>query len=94
MSTGVHVYPDPNGRHPKFQSAPDRHAVAVTPLDATTIPLTDSLYIGVSGDVVVTLESDALVTYKSVPVGRLHVACKKVMTATTATNILACYVNL
>lgn len=68
------------------------NAVAVTKSDATIIPTTRSLYIGVSGDVVVTMASGATpVTFKAAPVGVLPVQVTQVLAATAATDILALY---
>lgn len=67
-------------------------AVAVTKSDATIIPTTRSLYIGVSGDVVVTMAGGQTpITFKSAPVGILPVQVTQVLDATTATDILALY---
>lgn len=62
-------------------------AVAVTP-GTTNLGTTRALYIGVSGDVTVTMASGASVTFKAAPVGILPVQVTQV-TAATATNILA-----
>lgn len=68
------------------------HAVAVTKSDATVITTTRGLYIGVSGDVVVTMASGATpITFKAVPVGILSVQVTQVLDATAATDILALY---
>ena len=67
-------------------------AVVVTKSDATVIPATRALYIGVTGDVVVTMVSGATpITFKAVPVGTLSVQVTQVLAATTATDILALY---
>jgi hypothetical protein len=72
--------------------APSFNAVAVTESDVTVIPATRALYIGVSGDVVVTMQSGATpITFKSVPVGILNIAVTQVLAATTATDIVALY---
>lgn len=67
-------------------------AVAVTPNDTTVIPTTRALYIGVTGDVAVTMADGVAATFKAVPVGVLPVQVKIVAsTSTTATNIVALY---
>jgi hypothetical protein len=66
-------------------------AVAITPHDTNELSVIPrALWIGVSGDVKVTLRGDTTaVVFKSVPVGWLEVRPKLVWsTGTTATNIL------
>lgn len=66
--------------------------VSVTPSDATTIPVTRSLWIGVTGNVAVIDADGNTVTIPNVPVGVLPVQVQKVMsTNTTASSILAFY---
>lgn len=68
------------------------NAVAVVKSDATVIPATRALYVGVAGDVVVTMASGATpITFKAAPVGILPVQVTKVLAATAATDILALY---
>lgn len=70
---------------------------AITPSD--TLDLThpcQALYIGVAGNVTVTLAGDtgAGVLFKSVPVGILHVSAKRVWsTGTAATDIVGLATN-
>lgn len=67
-------------------------AVAVTKSDATVIPTTRALYIGTTGDVVVTMaHGETPITFKTVPVGVLPVQVTQVLDATTASNIVAMY---
>jgi hypothetical protein len=67
-------------------------AVAVVESDATLLPVTRALYIGVTGDVVVTMaDGQTPITFKSVAVGILPVQVTQVLVATTATDILALY---
>jgi hypothetical protein len=70
---------------------PYRGAVAVTKSDATIIPVTRGLYVGVAGDVVVRTVNGDTVTFKAAPVGVLAVAVDQVRAATAATDILALY---
>lgn len=71
--------------------APFTIAFAVTASDVTVFPYpTRALYVGGTGDIVVTMAGTAI-TFKSVPVGLLRIACTQVKAAggaTTATNIL------
>lgn len=68
------------------------NAVAVTKSDATIIPTTRALYVGVTGDVVVTMAAGTTpVTFKAVPVGVLPIQVTQVLNATAATDILALY---
>lgn len=68
-------------------------AVAVTPADGTTIPVTRALYIGTSGNLAVIMaEGTAAVTFTNVPAGIFPIQVQKVMsTNTTASNIVALY---
>lgn len=67
-------------------------AVAVTKSDATVLPTTRALYIGVTGDVVVTMANgNTPITFKAVPVGILPIQVTKVLAATAATDIVALY---
>lgn len=67
-------------------------AVAVTPADGTTIPVTRALYVGTSGNLAVVMaEGSSTVTFSNVPVGIFPIQVQKVMAATTAANIVALY---
>lgn len=72
-----------------------RVAVPVTPSDTVDLsPYAKYLYIGVSGDVVVVLAGDKGAsgtprTYKSHPIGYFPQQVRRVMLATTATDIVA-----
>jgi hypothetical protein len=70
-----------------------KHAVAVTPSDATIIPVTRSLYIGTGGNLVVRMaDSQADVTFTAVAAGIFPVQVDMVYsTNTTASNIVALY---
>lgn len=69
---------------------PYETAVAVTKSDSTVLPQTRGLYVGVSGDVAVTMHGGGTATFKAAPVGILQVAVTQVLsTGTTATDILA-----
>lgn len=72
---------------------PAVNAIAVTPLDATVLtPTVRALYVGGAGDVSVTMANGGLATFSAVPAGTiLPIRVTKVMTATTATLILALY---
>ena len=63
---------------------------AVTPHDTNELTkVSRALYIGVTGDLVVTMQDGTTLTFKAVPVGLLPIRVKIVKAATTATNILA-----
>ena len=67
-------------------------AVAVTKSDATIIPTTRGLYVGVAGDVVVTMAGGQTpITFKAAQVGVLPIQVTQVLAATAATDILALY---
>lgn len=68
------------------------NAVAITPSDATTIPTTRGIWVGVAGNIAVRMASGAAVTFSNVPVGILPVQVDMVKsTNTTATTMLALY---
>tara|TARA_Y100000004_G_scaffold184160_1_gene232826 strand:- start:1270 stop:1512 length:243 start_codon:yes stop_codon:yes gene_type:complete len=66
-------------------------AVAVTPHNTDALTPTSALYVGVGGDLTVTMaDSTTDVVFKNVPSGTfLPIAVTHVKTATTATDILA-----
>lgn len=66
-------------------------ATAVTPSDATIIPATRALYIGVTGNIAVKMADDEnTITFSNVPVGIFPIQVIQVLsTGTTATNIVA-----
>lgn len=67
---------------------------AVTPSDTTELgpPIPTGLYVGSSGDVVLTTEDNSLLTYKQVPAGTtIWMRYHKVMAATTASLLIAQY---
>lgn len=67
-------------------------AVAVTPSDATDLGLTKAIYVGGTGDLVVTMASGNVVTFTGVPAGfLLNLRVQKVMAATDATLVVALY---
>lgn len=73
-------------------TAPAHGAVSVTPSDSAEISPTRALYIGVSGDVAVTMADGQSVIFVGAPVGVLPIQVSQVRsTGTTATNILALY---
>ena len=76
-------------------SNPAEYAAAVTLSDSTVLtPTPRALYIGVGGDVVVTMAADGSdVTFENVPTGtKLPVRVSKVKaTNTTASSIVALY---
>lgn len=73
-------------------TAPAHSAVAVTASDATVIPVTRALYIGVTGNVAVRTANAETITFVAVPVGILPIQVDQVRsTNTTATDIIALY---
>lgn len=68
-----------------------RGATAVTPSDVTVLEVTRALYIGGTGDVVVTMANGAEATFTAAPAGILPVQVTQVKAATSATSILALY---
>lgn len=73
-------------------TAPAHGAVAVTESDATVIPVTRGLYVGVAGDLVVTMaDGQTPITFTAAPVGYHPLQVTQVLAATNATNIVALY---
>lgn len=73
----------------------------ISPDDSADLPqfktggrLTNALYVGTTGDVVIVGQNNIATTWKAVPAGTiLPVAARRVnATNTTATALLACYV--
>lgn len=78
------------GRSKDISSAYD--AVAITPSDATVIPVTRGIYVGVAGHIAVRMASGQSVTFSNVPVGIFTVQADMVKsTGTTATTMIALY---
>jgi len=68
------------------------NAVAITPSDATIIPKTRGIYVGVAGNIAVRTADGTSVTFSNVPVGILPIQVDMVKsTNTTATTMLALY---
>lgn len=74
-------------------TAPAHGAIAVTPSDSTTIPMTRALYVGGTGNITVRMaDGQDSVLFANVPVGVLSIQVDKVYsTGTGATSILALY---
>ena len=68
-------------------------AAAVTPSDSTELGPCKALYVGsAGGNVVVQMPGrDVSITFTAVPIGILPVSARRVMAATTSTNIVALY---
>lgn len=67
-------------------------AAAVTPSDATIIPTTRALYVGVAGNIAVRHSNGDLATYSNVAAGVFPIQVDKVLsTNTTATTMIAMY---
>lgn len=77
-------------------NAPALTAVAVTKSDTTQLqPYSRMLWVGGAGDLAVIMEGDnsnTTVTFVGVPAGTwMPLRCKKVMAATSASNIVAVF---
>jgi hypothetical protein len=67
-------------------------AVAITPSDATVIPATRAIYVGVTGNINVRMASGNEALFSNVPVGVFPIQVDKVLsTSTTATTMIAMY---
>lgn len=68
------------------------NAVAITPSDATIIPVTRAIYVGVTGNITCRMASGATVLFSNVPVGVFPIQVDQVhSTNTTATTMIAMY---
>lgn len=66
--------------------------ISVTKSDSTVLQLTQGIYVGGIGDLVVLTKAGTTATLKNIIVGVIHpIQCTKVLDATTATDILAVY---
>lgn len=75
---------DPRASDPAF------HAVAVTPSDTADLTnVSTALYVGVTGNLVVTMAGGEKVTFSNVAVGWHPIRVSRVWTATTASSIVA-----
>jgi hypothetical protein len=82
------------GAHLSANSTVTAHgAEVVTPNDTTEIPVTRALYVGVGGNLAVTMADGQVVTFIGVPTGVvIPIQVSKVMaTNTAATSLLALY---
>jgi hypothetical protein len=71
-------------------SDPAHHAVAVVPSDMVDFPAASTfIYVGVSGNIKVTMLGGEILTFANVPVGWHPIRVTRVWTSTTATNIIA-----
>jgi hypothetical protein len=71
-------------------SDPAHHAAAVTPNDTVDLPVASTaIYIGVSGNLKVTMLGGEILTFANVPIGWHPIRITRVWTSTTATNIIA-----
>jgi hypothetical protein len=73
-------------------SRPANDAIAVTPSDATVIPVTRGLYVGTTGTLIVRTANGNNATFTNVAVGYHPLQVDMVLaTGTTALGILALY---
>jgi hypothetical protein len=81
------------GAHLSANATVTAHGAEVVTLsDTVEIPVTRALYVGVGGDIAVTMADGQVVTFVGVPTGIiLPIQVSKVMLATTATSLLALY---
>jgi hypothetical protein len=71
-------------------SDPAHHAVAVTPSNTDDLPAASTaIFIGVSGNLKVTMLGGEILTFNSITVGWHPIRVTRVWTSTTATNIVA-----
>ena len=72
------------------ESDPGKFAAVVTASDATVLPPTRYLWVGVAGHLTLEMVGDgAIVQFLNVPVGMFPVQCTQVRAVTTAGSIVA-----
>lgn len=88
-----YIYMPNGGQAVRTISHGQLSAVAVTPSDSTTFNQTRGLYVGVAGNVAVTMADGTTITFNALTAGVVHpLSVKQVKaTGTTATNIVALY---
>ena len=73
-------------------TAPAADAVAIVTSDVTVLPITRAIYVGVAGNLTVTMaRTGNIVTFLNVPVGIFPIQVTQVRAATTATDMFALY---
>jgi len=73
-------------------SNPAGEALEITPADIDLATFTRGVYIGVAGDLKVTMAGGDVVTFVGVVAGSvLPIRCSQIMAATTASSIVALY---
>jgi len=79
--------------HTADATRPAGKAVVVVPSDTTELGVTRGLYVGATGDLVVTMaEQGSSITFANVPAGSfLPLQVRLVMSATTSSDIVALY---
>jgi len=79
--------------HTADATRPAGKAVVVSPSDTTELGITRGLYVGTTGDLVVTMaEQGSSITFANVPSGSfLPLQVRLVMAATSASDIVALY---
>lgn len=79
--------------HTERLDSPGANAIAVTPSDSANLDKTSrAIYIGGSGNLTVEMVGGQTVTFTGVSVGcLLPIRVNKVLTSTTATNLVALY---
>ena len=85
---------EPGGVRRDDFGKPARQALAVTPNDSNDLTLgsCQAIYVGVAGDLTVIHAGDtASVTYKNAAIGYHPLSVRRVLTSSTATNIVALY---
>lgn len=84
----------PSKKAPAYVSDVKIGAATVTPNDASDLPkIASGIYVGATGDLVVTFLDGNTVTLKGLASGVIHPLCVKrvLATGTTATGIIAMY---
>jgi hypothetical protein len=80
------------GFHTSDATVSAHGAVAVVKSDSTIFPTTRGLYIGATGNLVVTMaDGQTPITFASVAVGILPIQVTQVLNATTASSVVALY---
>lgn len=67
------------------------HAAGLTTSNSTSFNTTRAVFVGVAGDLEVSMESGAILTFKNVPVGVFPIQITQLRTGTTASEVIALY---
>lgn len=84
--------PNPLEQNGPKSNDPARGGFSITPSDTEVFRLTRGVYVGITGDLKVTLQDGSVLTFSNLTAGCIHpIACTKVWAASTAALINGVY---